>query len=36
MTEADAITLSLAILQSAALSGVVFGFIIWFFARPER
>jgi len=36
MTDSDAITLALGIMTNAALAGFIFGFVIWFFARPEK
>lgn len=36
MSEYDAIQLGWSVIASAILAGVIFGFIIWFFAKPDK
>jgi len=36
MTEADSIQLAIGIIESATLTGVIVGFVLWFFARPDK
>lgn len=36
MSQFDAIQLGFGILSSASLTGVVVGFVLWFFARPDK